>query len=192
MIIFANNMQQDFLKSKENKVLIATSIGSGKSYALHLKVLELLEEEDNFVGFCRRTYPQVSSSYYEFKDKFKKYKNLRFSDKSMIVEHKKTKSKVKFVTQESCYGFETVIIDCINHFQSQLLNHEYLTSLKKLYACCNVCDFDYQLYPKLFDKIVTGYGICDELKDSSPNYEKYVNNLAPEDKARLLMKEVSL
>ncbi|WBF79461.1 hypothetical protein BNNNBJKE_00017 [Aeromonas phage vB_AdhM_DL] len=191
MIIFANNMQQDFLKSKEGKVLIATSMGSGKSYALHLKVLELLEE-DNFVGFCRRTYPQVSSSYYEFKDKFNKYKNLRFSDKSMIVEHKKTKSKIKFVTQESCYGFETVIIDCINHFQSQLLNHEYLTSLKKLYACCNVCDFDYKVYPKLFDKIVTGYGICDELKDSNPNYEKYINNLSPEDKARLLMKEVSL
>lgn len=192
MIIFANNMQQDFLKSKENKVLIATSIGSGKSYALHLKALELLEEENNFVGFCRRTFPQAGSSYYEFKDKFKKYKNLRFSDKSMIVEHKKTKSKIKFVTQESCYGFETVIIDCINHFQSQLLNHEYLTSLKKLYACCNVCDFDYQLYPKLVDKIITGYGICDELKDSNPNYEKYINNLAPEDKARLLMKEVSL
>lgn len=192
MIVFANNMQQDFLKSKENKVLIATSIGSGKSYALHLKALDLLEEENNFVGFCRRTYPQASSSYYEFKDKFKKYKNLRFSDKSMIVENKKTKSKIKFVTQESCYGFETVIIDCINHFQSQLLNHEYLTSLKNLYACCNACDFDYQLYPKLFDKIITGYGICKEVEESNTDYKKHVNSLSPEVKVKLLMKEVML
>lgn len=192
MIIFANNMQQEFLKSKENKVLIATSIGSGKSYALYLKALTLLEEDNKFVGFCRYTVPQVRSSYFEFKDKFKKYKYLRFSDTSFIVEHKKTGSKVKFVTQESCYGFDTVIVDSFNHFKSDNINFMYFSSLNKLFSCVNACDYDKEKHGGIFDKVVSGYGVCDELIQKCPDYLTCINRLTDEDKNRLLMQSPRL
>lgn len=178
MIIFANNMQQEFLNRKENKVLIATSIGSGQTYALYLKCLQLLESQDeNYVGFC-------GGLYYEFKTKFKKYGNIRFSDDSFTVTHKKTHNKVKFVNQENCYGFDTLLVDNLHN----LKNKEYLNKVNKLYATSHACDYNFISSIFSFDYVVSGYGICDHLKDSY--YNRTIDKLKEPTKSKLLQESI--